>query len=95
MLITNLAATDQFLRKNMGATGPLRRWIDATEQAEWHSILDVRQTFRHADAIKGTNLTCFNIAGNNFRLITIVRYDLQEVFVIELLTHAQYNRKYT
>lgn len=54
----------------------------------------MRQTLPTADAIKGTNLTCFNIGGNSFRLLTLIYYTRQEIFVHELMTHAEYSRKY-
>jgi len=47
-----------------------------------------------AGAIRGTNLTCFNIGGGNFRLLTVISYDRQEIAIHELLTHAQYDKKY-
>jgi mRNA interferase HigB len=36
--------------------------------------------------------TVFNIAGNKYRLIARVNYQTQRVFVLYLLTHAEYNR---
>ena len=65
-----------------------------TELATWHSIIDARRTFQTADTIKGTNLTCFNIGGNNFRLLAVISYDLQIVSIHELLTHTEYSEKY-
>jgi mRNA interferase HigB len=62
--------------------------------ANWRSIIDVRQTLPTADAIKGTNLTCFNIGGNSFRLLAFVSYQRQEILVQELMTHPEYSRKY-
>jgi mRNA interferase HigB len=94
VLITNLSLLDGFLARNAAARAPLRRWVEIVEQAEWQNIMHVRRDLPHADAIKRTNLTCFNIGGNSFRLLTIVRYDRQEVFVVELLAHAQYTKKY-
>ena len=52
------------------------------------------KTLPSADAIKGTNLTCFNIGGNNFRLLTLISYERQQVHVHELMTHEQYTKKY-
>jgi mRNA interferase HigB len=56
--------------------------------------MELRMTLPTADAIRGTNLTCFNIGGNNYRLLAIVSYQRQEIVIHELITHAQYNRKY-
>lgn len=70
------------------------RWIEVTAAAEWWSIVDARESFQTADAIKGTNLTCFNIGGNRCRLLTVVSYEEQAVLIREIMTHAEYTRKY-
>ncbi len=70
------------------------RWIEVTAAAEWWSIVDARESFQTADAIKGTNLTCFNIGGNRCRLLTVVSYEEQSVLIREIMTHAEYTRKY-
>jgi mRNA interferase HigB len=37
-------------------------------------------------------LTVFNIAGNKYRLIARVEYELQRVYVRKVLTHDEYNK---
>jgi mRNA interferase HigB len=34
----------------------------------------------------------FDIAGNRYRLIAIIRYDLEQVDIETILTHAEYDR---
>ena len=95
MLILGVELIEPFLRRNAAARTPMARWMEVAAAAEWHDILDVRDTFRSADAVKGSAFTCFNIGGNSYRLITIISYEEQIVSIVELLTHAQYTRKYT
>lgn len=94
MVIKRLVAIEGVLRKHTAARKPMARWIELVRVAEWDNINDARCTWQTADAIKGTNLTCFNLGGNNYRLITIVGYERRIVAVVELLTHAEYTRKY-
>lgn len=94
MLISDLAAIEQFLKKNPAARLPMMRWLDIAETADWRDIIAARKMLPTADAIKGTNLTCFNIGGHSFRLLTVVSYERQEILIRELLTHAQYDKKY-
>ncbi len=94
MLIVGRASLEKFLRKHVAARAPTARWIDVAAAAEWRSIIDARESFRTADAIKGTGLTCFTIGGNSYRLLTIVSYEEQTVLIRELMTHAEYTRKY-
>ena len=56
---------------------------------------ELKQTFKRADRVGAKrNKTCFDIMNNDFRLITEIDYETQEVFILEFLTRAQYTRKY-
>ena len=65
-------------------------WYSIASKAEWHSLSEVRQTFRHADLVG--DITVFNIKGNDYRLIVYIRYEAGVIYVKELLTHAEYDK---
>jgi len=69
-------------------------WWKLTTGAAWKSITDVRKTFPHADAVKvaGDVLTVFNVGGGKFRLIVRIKYPIGRVYVVAVLTHADYDR---
>lgn len=94
MVIRNRRAIDHAMQKHGRLRKPIAQWIELAEAAKWSSITDARATFPTADAIKGTSFTCLNIGGNNYRLITIVSYARQEIVIEEVLTHAEYSKKY-
>lgn len=94
MVIAKLVSIDEFLRDAPKARGPMARWTEIVQSAQWQNIMDVRRVFPTADLIVGTPYTCFNIGGNNYRLITIIAYTQQTVTVVELLAHKDYDRKY-
>jgi mRNA interferase HigB len=63
--------------------------------ADWSNIADLRQTFPNADPLRvasGRTVVVFNIAGNRYRLITAIHYNMRKVFVLRFLTHAEYDR---
>lgn len=71
-------------------------WLLVTKHARWQHLADVRRVFPHADAVQvasGNTVTVFNIAGNSFRLITAIHYRSQRLFILRLLTHAEYSKK--
>ena len=39
-------------------------------------------------------VTIFNISGNAFRLITAIHYDTGKVFVLDFLSHANYDKEH-
>jgi mRNA interferase HigB len=83
-------------RTHPNAAGPLLAWITATEAANWRNLKEVRDIFRHADAVKvesGRTVTIFNIGGNKYRLLTAVSYPISTVNVLALLTHAEYDKE--
>jgi mRNA interferase HigB len=65
-------------------------WYAIASKANWHSLADVRQTFRHADLVD--DKTVFNIKGNAYRLIVHIRYGAGIIYIKDLLTHAEYDR---
>jgi mRNA interferase HigB len=86
MVILGLVAIEDMLKKHAGARAPMARWVAIAESATWQNISDMRRTLPSADAIKGTELTCFNIGGNSYRLLTVVSYQRQQIVIRELLT---------
>jgi mRNA interferase HigB len=56
---------------------------------------DVRRVFPTADAVKvksGRTATVFNIGGNKYRLIASIHYNRGKVFILHILTHAEYTK---
>lgn len=72
------------------AEGPLRAWYAHvnSKTVSWNSWGDVKAIFGSASIVG--NCVVFNIAGNKYRLITRVVYRSQKVFVLKVLTHAEY-----
>lgn len=76
------------------ARAPLEHWHRVTRAAKWQNFVHTRQSFRHADQTtvkSGRTVTVFNIT-NDFRLITAIHYNRQEVFTLRFLTHAGYDK---
>lgn len=81
----------QFWKKYPKAETSLRLWYKLTSLAQWQNFSKLRQVFPSADQV--SNLTIFNIGGNNYRLITLVDYKYQKVFIRHVLTHAAYDQE--
>ncbi|WP_337288955.1 type II toxin-antitoxin system HigB family toxin [Candidatus Methylomirabilis sp.] len=78
-----------FARKHPDSRSSLKSWTQAIESNSFKHFVDLTQTFGSADQVKP--YTVFNIAGNKYRLITIVDYALQFVSIECVLTHAEYD----
>jgi mRNA interferase HigB len=69
-------------------------WYAIAKAAKWANFAQTRLTLRHADQIttkSGRVVTVFNL-GDAFRLITAIHYDRERIFILRVLTHADYDK---
>jgi mRNA interferase HigB len=81
----------RFGEKHERAQGPLRKWRNAVEVAEWKHSVYMKRTFRTANVVGSQ--TVFDIGGNKCRLVARVSYVSQIVLVQYVLTHAEYDKE--
>ena len=87
--IISKAAITEFSKTHKDATESLLHWHSATKRAAWKHLVDVRADFPHADAVD--IFTVFNISGNKYRLVSVIKYRWQIVYIRHILTHAEYD----
>jgi mRNA interferase HigB len=68
----------------------LNRWYDITENAEWKSFQDVKVDFPSADYV-GNQHYVFNIRGNKYRLVVVIKFTVGYVFIRFVGTHREYD----
>lgn len=61
--------------------------------AEWVHFPDVKRSFPAADYVSATGTVIFDVGGNKYRLIARVDFDEQLLYIQEVLTHEEYDRK--
>jgi mRNA interferase HigB len=69
-------------------------WYSVAVAAKWTNFVEARATLRHADQVKvksGRLVTVFNL-GDAFRLITAIHYNRERVYILRILTHADYDK---
>ena len=89
MLIENRRAVNKFVDKHADDRVPFAEWVEKVEAAHWTNLVDLKQTFKSADYVKG--LVVYNVGGNNFRLVAEVVYTEQIVRIAKVGTHAEYD----
>jgi mRNA interferase HigB len=90
MRVIKRGALVQFWQKHSDAKSSLEAWYGVMRGATWKTPAELRQVYANADLVG--RRTVFNIAGNKYRLIARVNYQTQRVFVLYILTHAEYDR---
>lgn len=69
-------------------------WYSIAKPARWKTFTETRTSFRHADQVtveSGRTVTVFNL-GDAYRLITAIHYNKERVYILRVLTHADYDK---
>lgn len=69
----------------------LERWYQIAEEAEWKNFSDIRVDFPNADYV-GNQHYVFNIKGNNYRLIIVIKFTINRIFIRFVGTHKEYDK---
>lgn len=69
---------------------PLSRWYRIMKRTDFRDFRELRAAFPSADKVD--DWIVFNIDGNKYRLVTLVHFDRNNVYIRHVLTHAEYDR---
>jgi mRNA interferase HigB len=81
---------EKFCRKHADATGALRAWV--AEAENWQTPQDIKNRYSSASFLPD-GVVIFNIKGNNYRLEVRVVFAAGIVRILEVNTHADYDKK--
>lgn len=81
----------EYYTKNPQAKIPLEDWYEKTKKAEWTCFADIKETFNTVSAV-GNKHYVFNIKGNDFRLVVVILFTPQRVYIRFVGTHAEYDK---
>jgi mRNA interferase HigB len=90
MRIIKRGALVIFWERHPDARASLEAWYAVVRQANWETAAEMCSVYKNADIVG--RRTVFNIAGNKCRLIARVNNSGQRVFVLFILTHAEYSK---
>jgi len=90
MRVIKRGALEAFWRKHADAKPSLEAWYGVVRRAAWQTPVELKAVYANADFVG--RRTVFNIAGNKYRLIARVNFRSQRVFVLFILTHAEYDK---
>lgn len=91
MIIANKELLDDFVQSHASAAKPLNKWVDTVLASHWKSHADLKQTFPSADYVKNGRYV-FNIGGNNFRVVAVVVFIGDVMYIRFVGTHAEYDK---
>ena len=91
MIVVSRKKLKDFWQKHPDARTALLLWERRVKAADWQTFNDVKQDFGDADQV-GDERIVFNIRGNHYRLIAIVKVRNHRVYVRWIGTHKAYDK---
>jgi len=80
-----------YYTKHTSAKVALEEWYQKTVKSQWTCFDDIKRTFNSVDAV-GNQHYVFNIKGNDFRLIVVIKFTISTVLIRFVGTHNEYNK---
>lgn len=91
MRIFTEQTTKEFAEEHPDAKTALQEWANTVKKSKWSCFADVKKTFNSVDNV-GNQHYVFNIKGNNYRLIVVIKFTIKFVYVRFIGTHAEYDK---
>jgi mRNA interferase HigB len=76
---------------NNQSKASLERWYEVVEDAQWANFNEIREDFPSADYV-GNQHYVFNIHGNKYRLVVVIKFVMGYVFIRWVGTHKDYDK---
>jgi len=80
-----------YYERNPQSKSALEDWVNKVKQSRWANFADIKATFNSVDYI-GNQHYVFNIKGNDYRLVVVIKFVPQFVLIRFIGTHKEYDR---
>ncbi|SEA11104.1 mRNA interferase HigB [Porphyromonadaceae bacterium NLAE-zl-C104] len=91
MKVVSRRTLKKYYEESPQAKNALEMWYKIVKRAEWTCFADIKKDFNSADSV-GNQRFVFNIKGNDYRLVVIIRFSIQRVYIRFVGTHDDYNK---
>ena len=91
MRIVTYKRITEFIEKHSDSKTALNDWYHKASKSIWQNLADVKMTFNSADYV-GNERFVFNIKGNQYRLVVIIIFASQKIYIRFIGTHNEYNK---
>jgi mRNA interferase HigB len=92
MEIRGLEVLAEFVKRHQKARKPLNRWMTVVKTDTWTSLADFKKSYNTVDYIREKGLYCFDIGGNNYRLLSVISFRAGFIVIEHIFTHTQYDK---
>lgn len=80
-----------YYNRSPKAKASLVDWYEKTKKAKWKCFADIKKTFNSVDNV-GNKRYVFNIKGNNYRMVVLIKFTVSHVLIRFIGTHTEYDQ---
>ncbi|MCL2329648.1 MAG: type II toxin-antitoxin system HigB family toxin [Bacteroidetes bacterium] len=80
----------EYAEKYPEARVALQDWVSTIKKQDWKCFADIKKTYNSVDSI-GNQRYVFNIKGNAFRLVVVIKFTISFVYIRFVGTHEEYD----
>ena len=91
MRIFTEQALREYAEEHPDSKVALQEWVTIVKKSEWACFADIKKTFNSADSV-GNQHYVFNVKGNNYRLVVVVKFTVKFVYSRFIDTHKEYDK---
>lgn len=81
----------EFSLKHPAARENLLSWHKTMEACKAKDFNELKLTFKNADYVP-KKYTVFDISGNDYRIVAVIHYNIQKVYLRLVGTHSEYDK---
>ena len=92
MEIRGLGVLEAFAQRHPKARTALQKWLTVVQAAAWKTLEDIKKAYNSVDYIREKGLYCFDIGGNNYRLLAVISLRAGFIIIEHIFTHQEYDK---
>lgn len=91
MRIFTEQALAEYISKRPETKAALQEWKYIVRHSEWQNFSDIKKSFNAVDYV-GNQRYVFNIKGNGHRIVVVIKFTIQFVYIRFIGNHNEYDR---
>lgn len=81
----------EFWEKHSDSEQQLKSWYQEADKGTWKNLNELKNEYPSASILENSRV-CFNIKGNNYRLIVKINFNYQIMWIRFIGTHKEYDK---
>ena len=81
----------EYAEKHPESKIALQDWVSTIKNSHWECFADIKNTYNSVDSV-GNQRNVFNIKGNNYRLVVVIKFTIKFIYIRFIGTHKEYDK---